>query len=362
MGHVITIDGEVSPAALGRTLPHEHLLIDGSVWIDADATRPVLAERDIHQETSCENVWRLRDNPYTYDNSRLDDVDLIAAEAERFYERGGGTIVDVTSIGLRRDPVGLLRLSRRTGLHVVAGCGYYVSHCHPDDMNEKSKTDVADEIVSDVREGIGTTGVQAGIIGEVGTTKEFLSNENEVTSVRGAAIAQQRTGAPITIHPPYNYQEAHDILDILEAEGADLENVVMGHLSDTIRDPDSFEYHASIGDRGVYLGFDDFGMVGHRGTSNDLFDKVENVGPLDEDRINRVVGLYEAGYEDQLLLSHDISRKSYLTKYGGHGYGHILRNIVPRLLKSSPKRSALSRDDVERLIVNNPQEVLTIAD
>lgn len=31
------------------------------------------------------------------------------------------------------------------------------------------------------------------------------------------------------------------------------------------------------------------------------------------------------------ILSHDICYKIQLQKYGGYGYAHLLRNIVPRL-------------------------------
>ncbi|GGJ16967.1 aryldialkylphosphatase [Halobellus salinus] len=360
MGRIITVDGEIAPDSLGVTLPHEHLFVDGSGWIDDDRSRSVLQDRFLHEDVSMETLSRLRDNPYTYDNCRLDDVETIASEVQRFHDRGGDSIVDVTSVGLHRDPSGLRTVSRRTGVNVIAGCGYYISDTHPSTMDEKSKSDIAAEIVSDIENGIGDTGVRAGIIGELGATKGFVSNDNEKKAFRGAAIAQQRTGVPITIHPPYNYEEAHDILDVLEDEGANLENVVMGHLSDTIRNEGSLDYHTSIGDRGVFLAFDDFGMIGHRGTENDYYQEVENVGPLDEDRINRVVELYEAGYDDQLLLSHDVWRKTQLATYGGRGYAHLLDNIVPRLQQSSPKRNALDREAIEVLTVQNVREMLTV--
>lgn len=259
------------------------------------------------------------------------------------------------------DPLGLKRIANRTDINIVAGTGYYIGSSHPADMDQRTAEDIADEFVSDVSRGMGDTDIKAGIIGEIGASKGFLSNDNEKKVFRGAAMAQSETGAPISIHPPFNYEEAHDILDFLEDAGADLENVVMGHLSDTIRNEDSFEYHRSIGERNVYMAYDDFGMIGHRITSTDHFQDVENVGPLDEDRINRVVGLYEAGFEDQLLISQDVCRKTHLTNFGGHGYGHILRNIVPRLKESSPFRDGLSDDAIENLLIENPKRLLTIS-
>lgn len=361
MGTVTTVSGEISPGELGYTLTHEHLLLDMTAWIDDDTARPVLEEARLTDPVTFENLWEVRERPYTYDNCRLDDVETAIEEVQRFQEYGGDTIVDVTSIGLHRDPEGLRRIARRTGVNVVAGTGHYVSASHPPDIDGKSAEDIADGIISDLNEGIGGTDVRAGIIGEVGASKGFMSNSNEKKTFRGAAIAQAQTGVPITVHPPYNYEEAHDVLDVLEDAGADLENVVIGHLSDTIRNEESFEYHRSIGERGAYLAFDDFGMIGHRSTSNDLYDDVENVGPLDEDRINRVVDLYKAGFADQLLLSQDMCRKTHLTVYGGNGYGHLLRNVTPRLQRPSPHREALSREDIDRLMIENPRRLLSLS-
>lgn len=358
MNTVTTVCGDVATETLGHTLTHEHLLLDMNSR-DDDAPRSDVDDERLTAPVTPDNIWWVRENPYTHDNCRLDDVDTAVGEVDRFSEHGGNTIVDVTSIGLNRDPGGLRRVSRRTGVNVIAGTGHYVGAYHPSNIDELTAEDIADMIVSDLTDGIGDTGIRAGIIGEIGASEGFVSNHNEKKTFRGAAMAQSRTGAPLTVHPPYNYEEAHDVLDVLEGAGADLKNVVMGHMSDTIRNQDSFEYHRSVAERGVYLAYDDFGMVGARGTTTDTYGDVENVGPLDETRINRVVALYEIGFEDQLLLSQDICRKTHLTKYGGHGYGYLLRNIVPRLQRSSPCRKGLSSGAVARLLVENPRQLLS---
>jgi phosphotriesterase-related protein len=63
-----------------------------------------------------------------------------------------------------------------------------------------------------------------------------------------------------------------------------------------------------------------------------------------------------AGYERQLLLSHDICTKRQLCRYGGFGYGHILRNAVPVMLAKG-----MNQDEVRQLTVENPRRFLTIA-
>ena len=58
-------------------------------------------------------------------------------------------LVDVTSVGLARDPAGLVRMSERTGLHVVMGCGFYRRAYFPAELDELSTDAVADLIVRD---------------------------------------------------------------------------------------------------------------------------------------------------------------------------------------------------------------------
>ena len=53
---------------------------------------------------------------------------------------GGGTLVDATSIGLGRDPVGLARISRQTGVNIVMGASYYVALSHNSEMNDMTDT------------------------------------------------------------------------------------------------------------------------------------------------------------------------------------------------------------------------------
>lgn len=64
--------------------------------------------------------------------------------------------------------------------------------------------------------------------------------------------------------------------------------------------------------------------------------------------------LIKEGYEDRLLISHDIHTKNSLTKYGGHGYSHILKNIVPKMLTRG-----ISQQQVDKILIHNPKRWLT---
>ena len=116
-----------------------------------------------------------------------------------FKRAGGNTIVDVTSIGLGRDPMALQQVADATGLNIVMGAGWYQKFYHPDDMDQRTVEDLRDEIIGDIAVGVGGTGVRSGIIGEVGINGNPLT-PNEMKSVRASAEASRATGAAITFH------------------------------------------------------------------------------------------------------------------------------------------------------------------
>lgn len=354
MDTVTTVTGERPADELGYTLPHEHLLVDISLWAEEEGSRDTMTRRQrASDDVSLESLWWMRtDRAFeseARDNWRLDDFKTAIDEARRFRDAGGGTIVDVTPMSpdLARDPERMRDISIRTGLNVVAGTGHYVRSAHPDRITDQSVEEIASEMISDLTDGMNDTNVRAGVIGEIGATHGFLDHENEVKCFRAAARTQQETGAPITVHPPFFYQEAHDVLDVLEDAGADLNNVVVGHLDVSMRLDGATEYYRSLADRGVYVQFDTFGRMGYHAT----FDKSY---PLDADRIRELRTLFDSGFGDRLLISQDICKKTHLTAYGGIGYDYILRDILPRL-----ERHEFTEAEIERLLVENPKAALT---
>lgn len=76
--------------------------------------------------------------------------------------------------------------------------------------------------------------------------------------------------------------------------------------------------------------------------------------PNDAGRIAWLRWLCQEGYSDKLLVAQDICFRHRLSKYGGHGYHYIMAEIVPRMLTRG-----LSKEDVAKMLVGNPREVLT---
>src|SRR6185437_13410667 len=117
---IMGVLGPLAPSDLGVTLTHEHVFIDASVWFvtpDAGSRR-----RRLDAPITMEMLSELRRRPFsvTRQNMILDDEDQMAAELARFQARGGTTLVDVTPIGMGRDPLGLQRLARSTGINIIA--------------------------------------------------------------------------------------------------------------------------------------------------------------------------------------------------------------------------------------------------
>lgn len=325
----MTVLGPVPPEALGVTLTHDHLLFDQTQYASAPASTKIP------------------------DNARVDDPGLAASEASLFKQAGGSTIVDVSTRGLGRNPVGLASIARATGLNIITACGYYKAYGHPPEMSERTIEDITSEFKKEIEVGIEDTGIRAGVIGEIATGQPLyetpseiwdLTNRedmvpNEKKVLRAAGRAQIETDAPISVHI-YNYRPnrlAHHCLDILEKEGTNLERVAICHL-DTRPDPD---YVESIANRGAFVEFDTFGME-----SGDM--------TQDTNRIELVLETIKRGYLNHILLSQDVCWKSLLVKYGGQGYAHISKQIEPRF------RSAGINDiQIQAMRVHNPARWLT---
>jgi phosphotriesterase-related protein len=359
-GRVMTVRGPIDPAALGRTMTHEHLWFHSALFAE---TGPPTT----HIETapvSFDNLWVVRRSArLSRDNKDLRDIDAVVGEMAHFVADGGGTIVDVTTKGLHPDPTALRTISERSGVHVVAGTGYYRAAVRPEGFAERSVEDIADELIRDLREGFEGTDIRAGVIGEialegsgriVGLRHIGELDQGDVLLLQAAAHAQAATGAAIIVHPPKSHFRGvpgtalmHGVLDILEAAGADLTRVVMGHLD---RDPwETVDSLATLAHRGAFLALDQWGYEGY------LLDTVPWLFPSDADRIRTVQGLIAKGFLAQLLLSHDVCDKFQWRQFGGGSYSHLLKFVAPVM-----RFEGITDAQLDQLFIANPARLLAI--
>lgn len=334
-----TVRGPIAPEALGVTLAHEHLLLDlRALWDEPETQeRRRLAETPITATSRGDWVG----NPYeSRDNLLLDDEQAAVSELELYARAGGRSLIDLTVDGLDPKPQALRRISERTGVQIVAGTGVYRSVAHPPWVTSASVEELAARFVTAIEAGIAGTDVRAGVLGELGTSSPILPDEIKV--LRAAARAHFRTGIPINVHPAIFHREGPRILDILQAEGVDLRRVALSHMDEQL----DYDYHCSLAVRGAWLSFDTLG-------SEEVYGADERE-PTDEERVAALLGLLEAGWAGQILLSQDVCTKLQLTRFGGNGYAHVLRTIVPRL-----RRAGVDQATIEELLVANPRRYLT---
>src|SRR3972149_3112019 len=197
-GRVHTVLGAVDPDSLGVTLMHEHLLADLSVFFMEP--EEASAREMARQPLSLENLHYVRYNANgNLDNLRLTDENLAVKEAMRFKLAGGSSIVEMSSIGLSRDPLGLARVSRATGLNIVMGTGFYLSASQSKKTLAMSENEMTELMTREISVGAGDTGVRAGVIGEIGVSAPI--DDFEKKSLRAAAAGQGGTGGMVEVHP-----------------------------------------------------------------------------------------------------------------------------------------------------------------
>jgi phosphotriesterase-related protein len=338
-GKVMTVAGPIEASALGVTLMHEHILNDCRCWWHAPKTpeRQYLATGFV----CIEILGELRQDPFVNKhNITLDDEPLAIAELKDFAKLGGHTVVEPTCQGIGRDPAALRRISEASGLNIVMGAGYYLAGSHPAKVAAMDVDQIADEIVREATTGVDGTDIRIGLIGEIGVSSDFTAEEEK--SLRGAARAQARTGLPLMVHLPGWFRLGHKVLDIAEEEGADLRHTVLCHMNPSHGDLD---YQSELAARGAFIEYDMIGM--------DFFYADQQVQcPSDEEAARAIVKLIERGHRDRILLSHDVFLKMMLTRYGGNGYGYILRHFLPRL-----RRHGVDEASLGILMRDNPRSV-----
>jgi phosphotriesterase-related protein len=330
-----TVLGPIDPSELGRTNMHEHLLIDARVWLD-----PPREDLPADQKVTLENLGFVRWNLCSLeDNLLIDDPELAVAELAPVKAAGGSGVVDLTVLGIGRRPADLIEISRRTGLHVMVGCGFYVNDSHPAWVEERSVDELAGFLEGELTDGIDDTGILPALIGEIGTSDPITEREWRVMTAAGRAGA--RTGAAVNVHLDPRGEHALAVLHVLVAEGMTPDRVIFSHMDEHL----DREYHRSVARSGAVLEYDTFGSEFYFG---DLFKD-----PSDLERMDYVDMLVAEGFERQLVFSSDVWVKAAMRAYGGMGYDHVLRRIVPAL-----GNRGISEAVLDTILIETPRRLL----
>jgi len=336
---VMTVHGPIDPSDIGKTLIHEHLVLDVATWYAGDAhSEKWIANSPI----GIEMLGRLRMDPFiNKDNLVLNNVKMISEELGQFKKLGGSTVVECTNIGLGRDPIAMQKISSLSKVNVVAGCGFYVENSRPAYVNKQSVDQLAAGIVHDLMKGIDGTSVRAGFIGEIGLSPEMSEQDQKV--VRAVGRAHNRTGAPILFHQwvPPSTREGMVALDILEEEGVPFDRVTMSHS-----DEKDLNLLVEFVKRGANLNFDHFGL-------DYFWEKYNQRFLCDVERVEKISQLVKRGYASRIMLAHDVCLKMQLRRFGGYGYDHILRSGVKML-----HNKGVTAKQTDEMLEGNPSRFL----
>ena len=338
-GKIQTVCGLISPEELGPTLMHEHIF--------CDLTPPGLfPPEQPDEEISLENVWDIRYHWVKHPgNHGLFQEEVSVREMERFRNAGGGAVVEVTSVGINRNPLALRRTAERSLVPIIMGCGYYTEEFVGPEARGKTAWEIAREIREDILTGAEGTDIRAGIIGEIGCSYPWTARERN--AMEGAVIAQKQTGASLSIHPGRHPRAPQEIAAFIRTVGGFLDRTIMGHVERTFPDLNSL---LGFAETGCVLEFDFFGIE----SSYYPFQDIDL--PNDAQRLKMIRSLIDAGHLSRIVVSHDICTKTRLRTYGGHGYAYICEHIVPLM-----RRRGFTESEIETLLVKNPARLLTFA-
>lgn len=171
--------GPVAATELGRTLTHEHFSLDFDCFYKAPPAH--LDEHFAADNIRLESSGFVRQYPYASRyNIRFCDADTHARVLDdvRLYRKwGGGTIVENSSHGLKRNLPFMRSVARETGVHVVAGTGHYVHNVQSAGVLALGVEQMVDLYTRELSVGCtdgsdgSSTGdaVRCGFVGEVGS-------------------------------------------------------------------------------------------------------------------------------------------------------------------------------------------------
>ena len=263
------------------------------------------------------------------DDCRLDCKNETIEEFKELYKNGVRNVVEVTNIGMGRDISYIQEVSEKSGINVICATGFYKEPFYPEFVYEKNEKELSEIMKKDILEGINSTGKKAGIIGEIGSSKEIIT-ETELKVFKAAIITHLETGVPITTHTSLGTM-GHEQVKLFKEYKVDLNKIVIGHVDLT----ENVEYILEMLYNGVYVEFDTIGK------NNYLADDI---------RVEMLKEIEKRDLIDRVFLSLDITRKSNMKYNGGIGYNYIFDVFIPKL-----KEAGIKDDSIEKMLKSNPE-------
>ena len=263
------------------------------------------------------------------DDCRLDCKNETIEEFKKLYKNGVRNITEVTNIGMGRDVNYIKEVSEKSGINVICATGFYKEPFYPEFVYEKNEKELSEIMKNDILKGIDGTDIKAGIIGEIGSSKDIITG-TELKVFKSAIIAHLETGVPITTHTSLGTM-GHEQVKLFKEYKVNTDKIVIGHVDLS----GNVEYILEMLYNGVYVEFDTIGK------NNYLADDI---------RIQMLKEIEKRELIDRVFLSMDITRKSNMEYKGGIGYNYIFNVFIPKL-----KEAGIKENSIEKMLKINPQ-------
>jgi len=306
-GRVMTVEGWRPALSLGRTLPHEHVLVD---FVGAD---------------------RVSRDRYDADEA----FRVILPHLQSVRERGCRTLFECTPAYLGRDPLLLKRLAEASGVQLVTNTGFYGASDDkyvPKLAYQESAERLAARWTAEFEDGIEGSGVRPGFIKTAVDAGPLSEIDRKL--VRAAALCHKSTGLTIASHTG-NGVAALETIAQLQTEGVSPEAYIWVHA----QNEKERALHLRAAEQGAWLSFD--------GVREDRVDAyAETVGDL--------VG---RGRLRQLLVSQDTGWYHVGEPGGGEfrPYTSLFDALLPAL-----RGRGITADQIETLLVANPAAAFAV--
>ncbi|CAO1344614.1 unnamed protein product [Diamesa hyperborea] len=352
-----TVLGLIDPCDLGITLTHEHFSLDfHKFYCEPPQQLLKFFNGEVNEKLHLKNVGFVRQYPYgSRYNINFEDSDTHRAVLEDlkiFKEFGGGSIVENTTHGISRNLKLMYDVAKNVGINVIAGTGHYLGMTQTPETLNMSVEEMVNLYTKEIVDGIDVqvsageiVNMKCGFIGEIGSA--YPISDFEKRSIIATAEVQSNLKCGVSFHPGRDSPNSpFEIMRIyLEAGGA-ADKCVMSHLDRTLLSNE--EMLLDFADLGCYCQFDLFGVECSHYQLNPATDM-----PSDAQRIDKLKLLISNGKLDRIMISHDIHTKHRLIEFGGHGYSHIVSNILPKMLTKD-----FTQQDIDQITITNPAQWL----
>jgi phosphotriesterase-related protein len=305
-----TVLGDISPLDLGFCQSHEHIYLRPC---PAQAGNPIASE-----EKSLAELWLYRN-------------------------AGGRAIVDAQPPGAGRDAEALERLSRQSGVHIIASTGFHKLSYYPAEhwIVSSPEDELARFFTGELEEGMLSDGDTAFPRkrgrAKAGQIKTALDVEGLTLPYRklfaAAAQAAKSTGRPLMVHIERG-SDPLALADFLEKQGMEANHLIFCHTDRALPD---LAVHKTLCRRGIYLEYDTIARPKYH----------------DDDRELAIIAeLLASGYEKQLLLGLDTT-PARLQSYGGEpGLAYIREKFIKKL-----RDSGITEKRIRLFLEENPARV-----